>query len=422
MRSGTLGEALGLTDADDVVVAYRDQRHGLEHVRRSRDLRADGLWLALDAYSTHVFLDVREIHDPAGVWRHIADRLGGSGVPSLADALRELQFEPVHEALRAALDPDVVRPILAAFDRGDRTDGATDDDAARTGPGSLPDEPAEASEAAEVPGAAPATDDATSHGLDSLPAATIEAIDELGRRTASFLVAVASVTGADGDPAAAARRTRVVIQRALGRRPFLEPPGEALTSLESRLTLVALAVLDAIGGLDRGGAVTADRDARLAARTGYAELRLDGVVAGIASRFGLEEGAAWQVAGRLGWLVGMAPLAGVARAGDIVRDWFEDPALRSMLHVNRWQDAEYFERDALDELVGWSLALAEPAAEEDAAAAAAAAVADIAGLPDVAEAAGYRVDRLLALAAGTAEDADVPDAGDAGTTGTPPDG
>ena len=38
-----------------------------------------------------------------GVWRRLAERLGGRGVPSLEEALRDQQLGPVHDALRAAI-------------------------------------------------------------------------------------------------------------------------------------------------------------------------------------------------------------------------------------------------------------------------------------------------------------------------------
>ncbi|MDQ6794724.1 MAG: alpha-amylase family glycosyl hydrolase, partial [Chloroflexota bacterium] len=96
----TLGQGLAAPGGTDDFVAFRDARAGLEYLRGAGELRDRGLWLQLDAYNCHVFWDFRDIHDPAGVWRRLAGHLGGRGVPSLEDALRELELEPVHAAVR----------------------------------------------------------------------------------------------------------------------------------------------------------------------------------------------------------------------------------------------------------------------------------------------------------------------------------
>ena len=61
-----------------------------------------GLQVSLDAYGGHVFWEFRELHDGVrGQWARLAARLGDRAVPSLDEALRELQLEPVHAPLRA---------------------------------------------------------------------------------------------------------------------------------------------------------------------------------------------------------------------------------------------------------------------------------------------------------------------------------
>ena len=102
----TLAEGLALADgnAADRWLAFRDQRSGLEYLRSVAELRDRGLRVELRAYETRVFWELRELHDGSGVWRRLAERLGGRGVPSLEQALRELQLAPVHDALRAAIE------------------------------------------------------------------------------------------------------------------------------------------------------------------------------------------------------------------------------------------------------------------------------------------------------------------------------
>ena len=100
-----LPDALGVSDDPAAFIAFRDARTGLEYLRSGRDLREHGLALHLDAYRGHVFWEFRDLVDgSAGQWRRLADRLGGSGVPSLEAALGDLLLEPVHAPLRVIFE------------------------------------------------------------------------------------------------------------------------------------------------------------------------------------------------------------------------------------------------------------------------------------------------------------------------------
>ncbi|HEX5826401.1 MAG TPA: alpha-amylase family glycosyl hydrolase [Candidatus Limnocylindrales bacterium] len=112
----TIADGLGLDEgpAGDRWLVVREQRSGLEHLRSVAELRERGLHVHLRAYETKVFWEMRELHDTSGVWRRLAERLGGRGVPSLEDALRELQLAPLHDALRAVID-DPSRPTVERF-------------------------------------------------------------------------------------------------------------------------------------------------------------------------------------------------------------------------------------------------------------------------------------------------------------------
>jgi glycosidase len=104
-RHDTLGTALGVVPDDAVFLAFRDGRAGREYLRPSREIAERGLFVELDAYRCLVFTDFWELHDSAdSPWRQLAERLAGSGVPSLEDALTDLRLAPVHDAFAALLD------------------------------------------------------------------------------------------------------------------------------------------------------------------------------------------------------------------------------------------------------------------------------------------------------------------------------
>ena len=114
-RQQPLKEGLGLGTGPSTILAWRDSLTGLEYLRRGNDLAEKGLTLDLHAYQCHVFLDWREVYATAQKpWDRLCDQLNGAGVPSLEDALVNLELRPVHLALRHLFDPPIVR-LLASL-------------------------------------------------------------------------------------------------------------------------------------------------------------------------------------------------------------------------------------------------------------------------------------------------------------------
>jgi len=121
LRQQRLREGLGLSGDSSAILAFRDSLTGIEYLRRARQLGEQGLTIDLHAYQCHVFLDWRELHaTTTQPWDQLCDRLSGRGVPSLDDALVNLELQPVHDALRLALDAGVVR-LLADLAEHPRT-------------------------------------------------------------------------------------------------------------------------------------------------------------------------------------------------------------------------------------------------------------------------------------------------------------
>jgi glycosidase len=110
-----LGEGLGLRNRDDCFCIFRDHVSGLEYIRNSQELHDKGLYIELDAYKCHVFLDFREVQDNA--WHHYANLaayLNGRPVPSIEEALRETFLQPVHQAFKELANADMFRRLMDA--------------------------------------------------------------------------------------------------------------------------------------------------------------------------------------------------------------------------------------------------------------------------------------------------------------------
>ena len=72
-----------------------------------------GLYLELNAYKYHVFLDFREVQDDEwDSYRQLNGYLQGRGVPSVQEAMRELLLQPVQQPFRQIANPGYFRFLL----------------------------------------------------------------------------------------------------------------------------------------------------------------------------------------------------------------------------------------------------------------------------------------------------------------------
>jgi glycosidase len=291
----SLAEGLGLPNDPSVFVTFRDARTGLAYLRSCRDIWDRGLWLTLDAYQGHVFWEFRELPDgSAGQWRRLSERLAGRGVPSLDEALRELQLEPVHEPLRALFDDGHVAAVL---------DGsATDAD-----------------------------------------------LDALEDRLASLLAAVAAATGVSGDPIEVAARIReeaIVVYR------------DGADGLEraDRAALLGWLALSRLGAIAPGADVAATSlawydELRLAPvvangfRTaGLPEAEAWTVADLVRVLLALPRPSAIRGRGRAVDL-------------RLIERWLAIGPVRAAMGVNTWEGVEWLDRDRFASLLQWAVRL-----------------------------------------------------------------
>ena len=88
----TLSEGLGLPDEGYAI--FKDYVSGLEYIRPCRELVEKGLFVLLDAYQCHVFLDWWFVHGEQ--WRAVYEALNGAGMPSVQGKFNEM-FEVKEE-------------------------------------------------------------------------------------------------------------------------------------------------------------------------------------------------------------------------------------------------------------------------------------------------------------------------------------
>jgi hypothetical protein len=291
----SLAEGLGLPNDPSVFVTFRDARTGLAYLRSCRDIWDRGLWLSLDAYQGHVFWEFRELPDgSAGQWRRLWERLAGRGVPSLDDALRELQLEPVHVPLRALFVGGQVTAVL------DGSAGAAD-------------------------------------------------LDVLEDRLATFLVAVGTATNVNGDPIEVAARIRD--EATVAYRDAAED-----LSREDRAALLGWLVLARLGAIAPGSDIAATSlawfdELRLAPiiangfRTaGLPEAEAWAVADLVRVLLALPRPSVVRGRGRTGDL-------------RLMERWLAHGTVRAAMGVNTWEGVEWVDRDRFVALLGWAVRL-----------------------------------------------------------------
>ncbi len=370
----SLAEGLGLPNEPGAFIAFRDARTGLEFIRSCRQVWDEGMAISLDAYGAHVMWEFREVWDGvAGQWARLAARLAGAGVPSLDDALRGLQLEPIHAPFRALFADGLTVAVM---------DGV----------------------------------------------ATKAQLDELERRIGTFLAAIVEGTGVDGDPASVAKEIRERAERAFvgmavsaadaafaaavaaqadrGRDPD-DAPGDGTAGTERRhgLDRRDRAILFAWLAISRTGALARGADVAATSLAWYDELRLPGALVTGLHDTGFGEGEAWAVTDQVRVLLALprpSAMRGSARvvAARLVGRWLAMEATRVAMGVNTWEGVDYVDRDRFREVLAWAVRLDTIDAPNAAAVTSSARIA--ARLADAGEAAGYRVDRMRAALAGPA--------------------
>ncbi len=320
-----LGEGLGLRYDPNHFCIFRDELTGLEYIRNSKEMWDNGLYIELEAYKCHVFLDWREVAD--NEWRqysHLASYLAGRGVPSIEEAMREIFLQPIHRPFRELVNTGHLRWLMAQR---------------VTEPGQPPDE---------------------------------ETMAEVERRTRDLLEGIREFTAATGDEGAIAAEIRHRLEASL-QLPVL---AERFPLPRSRKYKAAVQMIGA--HLDdqpaawgtllswvfthRLGQMVRQEGSELS-RSWIDEWLLGKLIASTLQDMGLDEGAAWWAVGTVkiliehqNWCQGGLPQK--EHTHQILRTWLQDGQVQQFLQVNRYRDVLWFNREAFRKFLAWMLTVA----------------------------------------------------------------
>lgn len=210
----------------------------------------------------------------------------------------------------------------------------------------------------------------------------------LEARLAAFLEAIATATGVTGDAAALAAEIRTRTETGFAAAGDL--------ARDDRAALLGWLALSHTGRLGPGADVAATSAAW------FDEFRLAPIVAAGLHGAGLDEAGAWAATDLLRVLLHLPRPSGIVGRATALRDarlverWLSRDLVRTTMGVNTWDGVEWLDRDRFVALLEWAVRLdaieAGPRALPDRAL--------VARLAAAAEAAGYRVDRLVGATAG----------------------
>ncbi len=104
MKQVDLHEGLALEGGEETYVIFRERISDMQYIRSLRELKEQGLFVSLEAYTLQVFMDFQLVRDgEATPWARLAASLNGKGVASVDRALKEMQMAPAMEALGEAV-------------------------------------------------------------------------------------------------------------------------------------------------------------------------------------------------------------------------------------------------------------------------------------------------------------------------------
>lgn len=117
-----LSQALRIKNEWNYFYVYKEHTSGLEFLVDGTAISSEGFYVELNGFQTLVLMDFQEVNDYLGKYRKLYNRLNGKGVNSIEYALRELEFEHIHNAFEDILTSARVKKLTHCLMSSDLND------------------------------------------------------------------------------------------------------------------------------------------------------------------------------------------------------------------------------------------------------------------------------------------------------------
>ena len=330
----SLAEGLGLNNDDQVYTIFRDHITGLEYIRNNRELVDQGLFIELEAYKYHVFLDFRQVTD--NEWRQysqLATYLNGMGVPSIDEALKEIFLQPVHYPFRELINAGFFN---WAIDNRSGAEKSTEEN-----------QQAVFQEAADKYSLLVSEIQHLTESQADLRPVIDSVVQEL--EVALHLPAIENHY-----PAMKDEQHKNALHYLL---PGREGDLPLISGLVNGYPLVWGTLLTWIF-THRLGEATGSSDASEITRSWIDEWLLGKIIAGALIDLGLDERLSWRQVSLLKLMIAHQDWCQCLQEEEIspaqvLRRWLQDGEVRSYLGINRYQGVLWFNKESFDDLVWW---------------------------------------------------------------------
>ncbi len=331
-----LGEGLGINDDSNTFTIFRDQNNGLEYIRNNRELYEKGLYVELEAYKYHVFLDFRQVQD--NEWHQYAQLttyLDGRGVPDIEDTLKEILLQPIHHPFNELVNAGFLRWIISNRQPV-------------TGDGGQPE---------NLQPVLDETEDKVLQLLGAIKRLTGQSVDEKVIANEICLKLAATMrfpTLTERYPLPRSRKYKKVAE-------YLHIDSEHHSPWQEGDALVWGTILGWLFTHALGKVVSSEDYAEIS-RSWIDEWLLGKILTAALGDLGLDEGTAWWVVRLIKLLTAHHGALQVAcksgKAFPMLQGLLADNDVQHFLGVNRYQDVLWFNKEACDELLWWLLCVA----------------------------------------------------------------